>query len=169
MGFRKRIESRKAVTTDYWRILSFSFGQSGNLTIKVAGYKDGTAFSNGADPIDELEVVFHNADTHIKTLFYDLIENNVPLFKGAEKDLTHSVGQQSAAQVLTVQTPRGDLIERITLEPLPGDIPAAEPVPMPPEPETSHAPELVETLPGEMPEPDPWPIVTENPINTDPV
>ena len=139
MGFTKEIESKKAATINYWRITSFSFNRSGNLVIGVAGYKDGQTFSNGADPIDELEVVFHNADTHIKTFFYDLVENNVPLFRGAEKDLTHSAGQQSAAQILTVQTHGGDLIERITLEPEvpPAETPPPALAPSPTDPENS--------------------------------
>ena len=110
MAIRKKIESRKAVEINYLRIASFSFSQSGNVTIRVMGYKDGEAFLSGAEPIDEYECGISNADISLKTPFYEILEQ-FPLFHGAEKDLVYS-SPAAGTQILTVQTQRGDLIMR---------------------------------------------------------
>lgn len=149
MGFRKKIESRKAVAMNYFRISSFSYSQTGSLTVRAAGYRDGEAFSAGADPIDEFDVVFHNADTQVKSFFYDLIENHVPLFKGAEKDLSYSAGQQTSPHIITVQTSMGDIIEQTVLDQ--PESPDALPGSPPSVPAMSCDQETPELLPAETP------------------
>jgi hypothetical protein len=111
MGFRKQIESKKAVAVNYWRLKSLSFGDTGILRMQVAGYKDASLYLAGADPIDEYECVISNADVSLKAPFYELLEQRFPLFRGAEKELAYN-GQPAGPQVLTVQTPRGELIMR---------------------------------------------------------
>ena len=110
MAIIKRVESRKAVTVNYWRISSFSFSPSGNLKITLSGYKDGDSYSNGADSIDTYDVNFHNADNSIKTLFYDLVKT-VDIFKGAEDELAYSI-LQKGPDVVTVTGPGSELIMR---------------------------------------------------------
>jgi len=111
MGFNKSVESRKAVLVEYWRIASFEYSQSGNLYMRVAGYKDGESYSKGAEPIDTYEISIFNADPSIKEQFYELIESSVGFFKGAEKELSYSA-KRAGGQSVSVATSRGETVMR---------------------------------------------------------
>jgi hypothetical protein len=113
MGFKKQIESKKAVTVQYWHLVSLGLNDAGTLRMNVAGYRDGASYAAGADPIDEYECVVSNADVSLKAPFYDLLEQCFPLFGGAEKDLSYS-GQTTGPQTMTVQTAQGVLIQQST-------------------------------------------------------
>lgn len=111
MGFIKEIKSKKDVTMKYWQLKTFSFNESGTLTMRVSGYKGGKSYASGAEAIDDFECIIENADPSLKTPFYNLLEQCFPLFMGSKKELTYS-GYVSGPQTLTIQTPRGDLIAR---------------------------------------------------------
>jgi hypothetical protein len=117
MAFICEVKSKKEVTVKFWRVISFSFNRANSLTVGVEGFVDEDAYAKGADPVDKLDIVFNDAETHIKEPFYELVEKHIPLFKGAIKNLAHSRGRWPGPRTATVQSPRGDLIESVIFDP----------------------------------------------------
>jgi hypothetical protein len=111
MGFRKTVKSKKGVDMEYWRLVSVHLLEDGTLNMHIRGYKDGPAYSAGADPIDEYSCIVSNADTAIKEPFYEFLEKCFPLFAGAIKDVTYSRRRDGKTDpAVTVLTPKGDIV-----------------------------------------------------------
>jgi hypothetical protein len=100
MAIIKKRKSKKAVDVSYWHISSFSYSRSGNLTIRIKGYKDGRTYSKGADPIDEYEAVFFDADSSIKSGFYELLKKHIDIFDGSTDELSYSSRRRGPSTVI---------------------------------------------------------------------
>jgi hypothetical protein len=110
MGLRKAIRSKKAIDVNYWRLKTFSLLDDGTLSLHVQGFVSSEAYGEGAEPVEEYQCLFQGADVALKSPFYGYLKT-IPLFAGAEDDLTHSKTSDGLSDLpVTVLNSRSDVV-----------------------------------------------------------